>query len=81
MKEGASSEWSEPLMAIGCIAAVLWGIGVSLYAFFSGPLTIEWTDWAIQLVAGIIVCLVVARAGVWLADRYSDRARLARVRT
>jgi hypothetical protein len=80
VKEGASSEWAEPVMAIGCIAAVLWGIGVSLRAFFLGPLAIDWTVWAVQLVAGIIVCLLVARAGVWLADRSNrSRSRLAGV--
>lgn len=76
MKQGASSDWSEPVMAIGFIAAVLWGIGVSLRAFFQGPLAVEWTDWAIQLVAGIVVCLLVARVGVWLADRFAGRSRL-----
>jgi membrane protein DedA with SNARE-associated domain len=66
-------------MASGCIAAVLWGIGVSLRAFFLGPLAIEWTDWAIQLFAGVIVCLLVARVGLWLADRYASKARLSAV--
>jgi len=79
VNERSSSEWSEPVMAIGCIAAVLWGIGVSLRAFFLGPLAIDWTMWAVQLVAGIIVCLLAARMGLWAADRYARRSRVASV--
>lgn len=80
MKEGAVSEWSESVMGIGCVAAVLWGIGVSLRAFFLGPLEIDWTEWAVQLFAGIIVCLLVARVFLWAADRHKSRSRLAGVR-
>lgn len=80
MNEGSSSEWSEPVMGIGCIAAVLWGVVVSLRAFFLGPLDIDWTEWAVQLFAGIMACLLVARVGVWLADRHTRKSRLASVR-
>jgi hypothetical protein len=71
---------SEMVMAVGCIAALLWGVGVSLRAFFLGPLAIDWVEWAIQFVAGIAVCLLVARVALLVADWHGERSRLAAVR-
>jgi hypothetical protein len=80
VNDNEGSDWSEMVMAAGCIAAVLWGVGVSLRAFFLGPLAIDWTEWAIQFVAGIVVCLFVARITLLVADWHRKRARLAAVR-
>jgi membrane protein DedA with SNARE-associated domain len=74
------SDGSEIVMAVGCIAALLWGVGVSLRAFFLGPLAIDWVEWAIQLVAGIAVCLLVARIALLVADWHRKRVRPAAVR-
>ena len=80
MNDNEASDLSEMVMAAGCIAALLWGVGVSLRAFFLGPLAIDWTQWAIQFVAGIAVCLLVARISLLVADWYRKRSRPAVVR-
>lgn len=79
MNDNEGMDRSEMVMAVGCIAALLWGVGVSLRAFFLGPLAIDWTEWAVQFVAGIAVCLLVARVTLLVADRHGKRSRLAAV--
>jgi nucleoside recognition membrane protein YjiH len=77
VKESASREWAEPVMTIGCVAAILWGVAISLRAFFLEPLAMDWTEWAVQFVGGIVVCLLLARIGLFVADWIGNRSRLA----
>lgn len=79
MNDNEALDQSEMVMAAGCIAALLWGVGISLRAFFLGPLAIDWVEWAIQLVAGIAVCLLVARVALLVADWHRKRSRPAAV--
>jgi membrane protein DedA with SNARE-associated domain len=55
------------------VAALIWGIGLSLYAFQFGSDEISWVQWSAQLVGGILACLIVPLAWVrgtaWLASR------------
>jgi hypothetical protein len=58
VRQGLKSERCQTAIAFGCLAAVVWGIAVSLRGFLLVPLDIQWTDWATQLFAGVGVCLV-----------------------
>jgi hypothetical protein len=58
------------------IAALVWGIAISLRAFYS-PLTMSWGQWCGLLVGGIALSLGIA----WLAVtvlRWSESWRAAR---
>lgn len=58
MKQKLKSERCQTAVAFGCLAAVVWGIAVSLRGFLFGPSDLLWTDWATQLFVGVGVCLV-----------------------
>ncbi|MGH7489840.1 MAG: hypothetical protein ACREMY_30175, partial [bacterium] len=53
------------------IAAVVWGIGISLYGFYMGPQMISWTVWGARLLGGIAACVaipvVLVRGPGWMA--------------
>ena len=58
-------ETTESALCVGIIAALIWGIGLSLYVFQQVPGQISWTVWSAQLVGGILACIVVPLAFVW----------------
>jgi hypothetical protein len=66
-------EKTESALCVGTIAAVVWGIGLSMYGFHQGPQEISWTVWGIQLIGGILACLILPPAFVrgreWLLAR------------
>jgi hypothetical protein len=74
------SEQGQLALALGCLAAVLWGAAVSLRAFWLGPLAIEWSEWALQFFVGIAVCLVGSIVTLLVTEKVRARSRLAAVR-
>lgn len=66
-------ETAESALCVGMVAALIWGIGLSLYAFHLGPGEISWAQWSAQLVGGIVACLIVPLAWVrgtaWVTSR------------
>ena len=70
-------ETTESALCVGIVAAVVWGIGLSLYGFYTGPGEISWTEWGAQLLGGIVACvlvpLVVVRGREWMAGRLERR--------
>ena len=66
-------EDKETALAVGVLAAVVWGLGVSLYAFFQGPQEISWWQWFGSLLGGIAACLaappLLLASGSWLRLR------------
>jgi hypothetical protein len=40
------------------VAAVVWGIGLSVYGFQQPPGQLSWVAWGVQLIAGILGCVV-----------------------
>ena len=50
-------EDKETAMAVGVVAAVVWGLGVSLYAFFQVAQEISWGQWFGSLLGGVAACL------------------------
>ena len=71
-------EDKEMALAVGVVAAVVWGLGVSLYAFYQGPQEISWGQWFGSLLGGIAACLaappLLLASGSWLRLR-KDRRR------
>ncbi len=69
---------TESALCVGIVAAVVWGIGLSLYGFYLGPGEISWTTWGAQLLGGIGACvlvpLVVVRGREWVAGRIERRS-------
>lgn len=57
-------ETTESALCVGIIAALVWGIGLSVYGFQQGPGQISWAVWSAQLVGGILACIVVPLAFV-----------------
>jgi drug/metabolite transporter (DMT)-like permease len=66
-------ETMELALCMGIVAAVVWGIGVSLYGFYMGPQEISWTAWGAQLLGGILACIAVpivfVRGREWMVGR------------
>lgn len=78
-------ETTESALCVGMAAALVWGIALSFYAlnFQSGE--ISWIAWGIQLLGGIVACLLVplawVRGALWVSSRLAEaRAREAAVR-
>ena len=58
---------------MGIVAAVVWGIGLSVYGFQQPPEQLSWATWAVQLIAGIFGCVVTpllfVRGREWVLAR------------
>ncbi|HEX9945611.1 MAG TPA: hypothetical protein VGG03_26675 [Thermoanaerobaculia bacterium] len=77
-------EITESALCVGIIAALIWGVGLSLYGFHQGPGQISWLAWGAQLVGGILACLIVPLAFVrgreWVLARIHQPAAPLRQR-
>lgn len=67
-------EATESALCVGIVAALVWGIGLSVYAFQLGPgEEVSWTQWGAQLMGGILACLIVpvawVRGTAWLTGK------------
>jgi hypothetical protein len=66
-------ETTESALCVGIIAALIWGIGLSLYGLHQGPGEISWLAWGAQLVGGIVACLLTPLACLrgrdWVQER------------
>jgi hypothetical protein len=75
-------EAMESALCAGIIAALVWGIGLSLYGFHQGPGQLSWVAWSAQLIGGILACLVVPLAFVrgreWVLARIHQPGTLRR---
>ena len=72
-------ETAEGALCVGIIAALVWGIGLSLYGFQLAPGEISWLEWAGQLLGGVLACLIVPLAFVrgreWVLARIQETGR------
>jgi len=72
-------EATESALCVGILAALLWGIGVSLRGFVLGPQEITWVEWMIQLVAGVLAGLLLppalVRTTAWVMARIEASRR------
>ena len=57
-------EETESALCVGTIAALVWGIGLSLYGLHQGPEHLSWIVWGVQLLGGVLACLLVPPAYV-----------------
>jgi hypothetical protein len=66
-------ELTESALCVGIIAALIWGVGLSLYGFHQPPGEVAWMAWGVQFLGGIVACLIVPLAFVrgreWLLAR------------
>lgn len=53
---------TESALCVGIMAAVVWGIGLSLYGYQQAPGQLSWIAWGVQLIAGVLACLVMSLA-------------------
>lgn len=64
---------TESALCAGIMAAVVWGIGLSLYGFHQPPGQLSWLSWGAQLIGGVLVCviapLVFVRGREWVLAR------------
>jgi len=64
---------SESALCVGIIAALIWGVGLSLYGFQQAPGDLSWLQWGAQLLGGVLACLIVplafVRGGQWVLAR------------
>ena len=64
---------SESALCVGIIAALIWGVGLSIYGFQQAPGDLSWLQWGAQLLGGVLACLIVplafVRGGQWVAAR------------
>lgn len=64
---------SEAALCVGIIAALIWGVGLSIYGFQQAPGDLSWLQWGSQLLGGVLACLIVplafVRGGQWVAAR------------
>jgi hypothetical protein len=64
---------SEFALCIGIIAALVWGVSLSVYGFEQDPGALSWVQWGAQLLGGILACLIVpmafVRGGQWVLAR------------
>ncbi|HEV8581272.1 MAG TPA: hypothetical protein VGX68_19580 [Thermoanaerobaculia bacterium] len=67
------NETTEAALCVGMVAALVWGVGLSLYGLQQGAEKISWLAWSMQLIGGILVCLLVPPAYVrgrqWILER------------
>lgn len=73
-------EATESALCVGTIAALAWGIGLSLYGFHLNSGEISWTHWGAQLFGGVLACLAVpiiwVRGASWVTAKLGEaRAR------
>jgi hypothetical protein len=73
-------EATESALCVGTIAALAWGIGLSLYGFHSNSGDISWAHWGAQLFGGVLACLAVpilwVRGAFWVTSKLGEaRAR------
>lgn len=72
-------ETTESALCVGIIAAVVWGIGLSLYGFHQQPGQLSWAAWGAQLLGGVIACVVVpllfVRGREWVLSRMQAQPR------
>ncbi|HWM93334.1 MAG TPA: hypothetical protein VN493_21405 [Thermoanaerobaculia bacterium] len=70
---------TETALCGGILAALLWGIGLSLRGFVLGPHEISWAEWMTQLVSGIGIALLVppalVRGTAWVMARIDASRR------
>jgi hypothetical protein len=57
-------EKTELALCVGTVAALVWGIGLSLYGLHQGSDVVSWTAWGVQLLGGVCACLIVPPAFV-----------------
>src|SRR5690349_11714829 len=66
-------ELTESALCVGIIAALIWGVGLSLYGFHQSPGEVAWMTWGVQLLGGILACLIVplvfVRGREWVLAR------------
>jgi hypothetical protein len=64
---------TESALCAGIVAAVVWGIGLSVYGFQQPPEQLSWVAWGVQLIAGILGCVVTpllfVRGREWVLAR------------
>jgi hypothetical protein len=72
-------EATESALCVGTVAALVWGIALSLYGFHLNSGDISWTQWGAQLFGGVLACLAVpilwVRGAFWVTSRLAGRAR------
>jgi hypothetical protein len=66
--------WTEIALSYGPLAAVVWGVIVTLGAFYS-PQNVEWSDWLTLLVGGVAAILLVPLGLAFGARRLAGRRR------
>lgn len=57
-------EIMESALCVGIIAALIWGIGLSLYGLQEGSEQLSWLAWGLQLLGGIVACVIFPPAVV-----------------
>src|SRR3954451_16782507 len=66
-------ETSESALCVGIIAALIWGVGLSVYGFQQPQGELSWLTWWPQLLGGVLACLIVPLAFVrgreWVVAR------------
>lgn len=81
MSDEVRDDWRDEkslALAYGSLAGLLWGLVVSLRAFFS-PLTMSWGQWLALLLGGIAVALILPLTAVLLV-RWTGTLRAGRRR-
>lgn len=72
-------QMSESALCVGIIAALIWGVGLSVYGFRQAPGDLSWLQWWAQLVGGVLACLIVplafVRGGQWVLARMQETER------
>jgi hypothetical protein len=72
-------QMSESALCVGIIAALIWGVGLSVYGFQQAPGELSWLAWWAQLVGGVLACLIVPLAFVrgreWVLARTQAEGR------
>lgn len=82
MSDEIRDDWKEEkslALAYGSLAGLVWGVLVSLRAFFA-PLTLTWGQWCTLLLGGIAVALILPLTAVTLV-RWTESWRTGRRRT
>ena len=76
MTTHSPERWKEIALSYGPLAAVAWGIVMTLRAFYS-PAATEWAEWCVLLVGGMLIAVAVplalALAAGWFAGRRRTR--------
>lgn len=67
----------ESALCVGIMAAVVWGIGLSLYGFHQQPGQLSWVSWGAQLIGGVLVCVIApllfVRGREWVLTRLQEQ--------